>query len=130
MRASPAVVRSMQVLVRGRVLLVEDHDHVRELLESVLMQHGFAVAAYGTAEGALRHRGQFDLLITDAELPGLDGSALAREFRRRMPTLPVLLMSGDTGHAADLEGLSSHAFLQKPFSARTLVMRVEQLLSA
>ncbi len=115
---------------RGRVLLVEDDEDVRELLDGVLMHHGYSVAAYASAEEALRHRAPFDLVLTDALLPGLSGSAMAREIRRRSPGVPILLMSGDPGHAVDIEELTPHLFLQKPFSSHVLVARVNELLSA
>lgn len=113
-----------------RVLLVEDDQGVRELLDDVLMQHGFSVTAYGSAEEALRHVAPYDVLVTDAFLPGVDGPTLAREVRRGNPKLPVLLMSGDAGRAGELDELDAHSFLQKPFSAQALLRRVEELLSA
>jgi CheY-like chemotaxis protein len=120
----------MFAAARGRVLLVEDDESVRELLDGVLMHHGYSVAAYGSAEDALGHQDAFDLLLTDVVLPGLSGPGLAREIKRRSPEVPVLLMSGDAGHAGDLDELSPRAFLQKPFSSQALIASVERLLSA
>jgi DNA-binding response OmpR family regulator len=60
----------------------------------------------------------------------MNGPDLAREIRRTHPGVPVLLMSGDTGHVVDPKELDARGFLQKPFSARTLVTRVEELLTA
>ena len=113
-----------------RVLLVEDDEGVREVLDSVLWNHGFSVTAYGTAEDALEHDAPFDLLLTDVCLPGLNGPALAREIKRRTPAVQVLLMSGEASCAHDIEGLTPQAFLHKPFSSQALVDRVNQLLSA
>ncbi|MEQ1759664.1 MAG: ATP-binding protein [Vicinamibacterales bacterium] len=112
-----------------RVLLVEDDDDVRALLDSILMHHGFSVASYGTAEDALADSAPFDVLITDIVLPGQHGGDLAREFKRRRPGVPVLFMSGDAGNVADLEGLKPHAFLQKPFGTAAFVENIEELLS-
>ncbi len=113
---------------RGRVLLVEDDDAVRDLLQGVLTHYGFSVAAYPTAEDALEHQRPFDLLLTDVLLPGRNGPELTREMKRRRPGLPVLLISGDTGHVVDPGEVDARGFLQKPFSAHTLVARVEELL--
>jgi two-component system cell cycle sensor histidine kinase/response regulator CckA len=118
-----------QTRARGRVLLVEDDDSVRELLDGVLMHHGYSVASYGNAEDALDHQDPFDLLLTDVVLPGMDGPGLAREIQRRVPALPVLLMSGDAGHADDADELEPRGFLHKPFSSQTLISSVEQLLA-
>lgn len=121
---------SGQVQRRGRVVLVEDDEGVRDLLAGVLTHYGYEVDEYGSAEDALRHEGRFDLLLSDVLLPGMNGPDLAREMRRTRPGVPVLLMSGDTGHVVDPRELDAKGFLQKPFSARTLVARVEELLAS
>jgi|CXWL01.1.fsa_nt_gi signal transduction histidine kinase/ActR/RegA family two-component response regulator len=113
----------------SHVLLVEDDEGVRDLLVGVLTHYGYAVAAYGSAEDALTHTGRFDLLLTDVLLPGMNGPDLAREIRATYPGVPVLMMSGDTGHVVDPTDLDARGFLQKPFSARTLVTRVEELIA-
>lgn len=126
--AEPAQA-SASTEVRGRVVLVEDDDGVRELLVGVLTHYGYTVAAYGSGEDALEHEGRFDLLLSDVLLPGVNGPDLAREMRKKHPGVPVLLMSGDTGHVVDPKELDARGFLQKPFSARTLVTRVEELMA-
>ncbi len=115
--------------VRGRVMLVEDDEGVRDLLAGVLTHYGYEVDAYESAESALAHEGRFDLLLSDVLLPGMNGPDLAREIRKTYPGVPVLLMSGDTGHVVDPKELDARGFLQKPFSARTLVARVEDLIA-
>ena len=115
--------------MKGRVLLVEDDEGVRDLLIGVLTHYGYSVDAYGSAEQALEHNAPFDILLSDVLLPGMNGPELVREIRKRRPGVPVLLMSGDTGHVVDPKELDAKGFLQKPFSARTLVTRVEELLA-
>ncbi|MEQ1759056.1 MAG: ATP-binding protein [Vicinamibacterales bacterium] len=124
--AAPVPVEKVQ---RGRVVLVEDDEGVRELLAGVLAHYGYEVVAYPNAEDALGHTAAFDLLLSDVLLPGMKGPDLAREMRRKHPGVPVLLMSGDTGHVVDPKELDVKGFLQKPFSARTLVARVEELIA-
>jgi two-component system cell cycle sensor histidine kinase/response regulator CckA len=131
----PAVAES-QPAARGpepkaaRVRLVEDDDGVRDLLVGVLQHYGYTVEAFASAEAALADEGSFDLLLSDVLLPGMNGPELAREVRQRHPGVPVLLMSGDTGHVVDPRELDAGGFLHKPFSARTLATRVEELLRA
>lgn len=115
---------------RGRVLLVEDDDGVRDLLAGVLTHYGYAVEAFPNAEQALEHERMFDLLLSDVLLPGMNGPELAKAIRGSGRRVPVLLMSGDTGHVVDPKELDAGGFLQKPFSARTLVARVEALIEA
>jgi CheY-like chemotaxis protein len=115
---------------RKRVLLVEDDEGVRELVDGTSWRNGFSVSAYGTAEEALAHEAPFDLLLTDLGLPGLNGSARAREVRRRVPAVPVLMMSADADRAGEAGEMACRAFLHKPFSTHDLVDQVRQLLSA
>ncbi|NOT43587.1 MAG: response regulator [Acidobacteria bacterium] len=115
-----------------RLLVVEDDDGVRELLESMLEHHGFAVATAASAEDALAfepHR-DFDLLLTDVVLPGRSGPELARDLRTRAPDLPILFMSGHTGSVvgAGSDG-EAEAFIQKPFTSAMLVARIREMLA-
>jgi len=116
------------------VLLVEDEDSVRAVVERTLGELGYNVlsadrpsaarAAFEQLEGAI------DLLITDLVMPGGTGRELYEELAGGLPHLPVLFMSGypDRG-AVQLGGLPEGAeFLQKPFSPRTLGERVALIL--
>jgi CheY-like chemotaxis protein len=78
-----------------RVLLVEDEGAVRELLSSALERNGFDVVTAGSAEEALTLASPaFQILLSDISLPGMSGVQLARQLRRSLPSLRVLLMSG------------------------------------
>jgi len=127
--ANPVEAPKPVAPVHAKVLLVEDDEGVRDLLVGILTHYGYGVDAYASAEEALLHTGPFDLLLSDVLLPGMNGPDLAREMRRRHPGLAVLLMSGDTGHVVDPRELDAGGFLQKPFNARTLIERVEELLT-
>ena len=117
----------------NRVLLVEDDDAVREFLVESLSRHGFAVDMATTAEEALERwtGAQFDLLVTDVVLPGIDGRQLAQQVRSMSAGTPILFMSGYTGDLLeDGDVDSARAFLQKPFTSATLVDRVRELIGA
>jgi CheY-like chemotaxis protein len=113
------------------VLLVEDDEAVRELLIDMLRSHGLRVTPVGSAEEALASGHAFDLLVTDVGLPGASGPALARQVRRRAPGLPVLFISGQSSDLVedDAQLDAPRGFLQKPFSSRALVARVQELLN-
>jgi PAS domain S-box-containing protein len=106
------------------VLLVDDDRSVREMVGPTLIDHGYRVlsAADGAEALALfeRHAGEVTLVLTDLEMPVMDGPAMLRAVRARCPTLPVIIMSGELDA---LDGVSTHAVLRKPF-------RLEQLLAA
>ena len=115
----------------SRVLLVEDIEGVRDILKNLLEIHEFEVIPAPTAEDALalakKHR--FDILLTDVALPGLSGPELARDIRHMYPGTPVLFMSGHPANSIDPQDLEdARGFLQKPFSAATLVQRLNELL--
>jgi len=114
------------------VLLVEDEEAVRELLTSALERAGFEVHAATSGEEALELERQrrFDLLVTDVVLPKITGPQLAREIRHRSPETRVLFMSGYAGDSLDAaESGGPRTFIQKPFSSRTLIDRVRELLN-
>jgi len=116
---------------RPRVLLVEDESAVRELLSSALERNGFDVVAAGSAEEALTLASPvFRILLSDISLPGMSGVQLAKQLRRTLPGLRVLLMSG---YARDefAEGpnaLDDLPFIPKPFATRTVVERLRSLI--
>lgn len=117
---------------RVRILLVEDADAVRQTLTAVLQSRGFVVVPVGTAEQAidLARAERFDFLLTDVVLPGQSGPALAVEFRRQQPGVPILFMSGFSHGALRPEDLDTpRAFLQKPFRVQVLVERIRELLA-
>ena len=81
-----------------RVLLVEDNEAVRRLLQKVLGRAGYDVVAVGTAEEALElFAGSdyaCDLLVSDVVLPGMNGRALYDVLEAKRPGLPLLFVSG------------------------------------
>ena len=111
---------------KGRsVLLVDDDVCVRESLVRLLDCAGADVVGADSADAALElmdARATFDLVITDVLMPGTDGFTLALELRRRIATLPILLISGHAEQPIP-QRLSTDpkiAFLGKPFSLSEL----------
>ncbi|SFK37553.1 response regulator [Falsiroseomonas stagni] len=101
------------------VLLVEDDPLVRMTLVEGLSDSGFAVLEAEDAEMALRmlaRHPEIALLLTDINLPGADGFALARAARVLRPDLPVVYASGRFRQAEPGRGLAGAPFLAKPFS--------------
>jgi CheY-like chemotaxis protein len=102
-----------------RLLLVEDDPLLRMTLAEVLTEAGFTVVEAADAESALglvASRDDFDLLLTDINLPGADGFALACAARRLRPGLPVVYASGRLSEADPQRALPGAPFLAKPFS--------------
>jgi PAS domain S-box-containing protein len=118
---------------RNRILLVEDDPGVREVLQDVLRSHGFDVHAAATAEEAqTQAAGQmFDLLLSDVDLPGMNGARLAAGLLASQPGLRVILMSGypDDG-TIDGELDTRPMFLNKPFTSAVLLESVRKAFSS
>jgi len=117
----------------GTILLVEDEEAVRRLVERVLNKAGCkVVAAAGGHDGQARFLedpNSFDLLLTDLVMPGMDGRSLARVVRAARPGLPVIFMSGyDDPERVDLHG-AGERFLQKPLEAASLLAEVAAALA-
>jgi signal transduction histidine kinase/CheY-like chemotaxis protein len=91
----------------GRVLLVEDDEAVADMVCQLIESGGHSCKRVADGRTALAEleRGQFDLVFSDIVMPGpLDGVELAREIRRRWPTLPVVLTTGYSGRATVAPG--------------------------
>ncbi|MEZ5317524.1 MAG: response regulator transcription factor [Vicinamibacterales bacterium] len=117
-----------------RVLVVEDEPHIRELVRLHLGLEGLEVteAADGDAGLRLIREQDFDLLILDLMLPGLDGLALCRATRggARNTDVPILMLTARREESDKVVGLESGAddYLTKPFGIRELVARARALL--
>ena len=111
------------------VLVAEDEPLVRDLAVSVLEGGGFAVRSAANGQDALelfeRHAEAIDVVVTDMVMPEIGGKELAARVLERRPETPIVYMSGytDEAPAGDPEG-GAPTFLQKPFSAETLVSTV------
>jgi signal transduction histidine kinase len=117
------------------VLLVEDEDRVRVLLNSVLTLHGYTVLEASTGEDALRlarqHPGPIHLMLTDIVMPGMNGYETAQCLSALRPEMTILYMSGYTDETTLYPGTdrSPVPFLQKPFSPEALTARVREELA-
>ena len=119
----------------GTVLVVEDEDAVRSLAVAILERAGYNVFSARNsqeAEAAFQESGRdFALLLTDVIMPGGSGPDLHRRLSASRSPLPVLYMSGYTGHVTvDQRRLETGApFLQKPFDADVLLRAVRRAMN-
>lgn len=116
-----------------RVLLIEDAEEVRLLLELVLASDGFEVSAAGDGPAGLAAAREQapDVVLLDVQLPGLDGPEVLRELRRTPATaaVPVVFLTAEppSSHPA-LEALGARGVLRKPFAVDTLGAQLAALL--
>ena len=109
-------------------LVVDDEALVLMLISMVLTARGWLViqASNGNEALAKAEYAELDLLVTDDEMPGMNGRSLAHRLCQRDSHLPVLVVSGSPEASTWAEG-ASHAFLAKPFGIEALAARVESL---
>lgn len=119
----------------ARILVVDDEADIRDAFAVILEREGHAVtkAADGAQAAQLHHHGQFDLIITDLTMPGLDGIELTRTVRTDLRSdIPILLVTASTLPQdivdAKQAGITEH--LAKPCKLAVLRDRVAVLLGA
>ena len=116
------------------ILLVEDEVIVRELMYGVLEREGYEVLACGhPAEGitvSKRLGRQIDLLLTDMDMPEMNGREMADRIHAILPQLPVEFISGSGEHALTQGGWldAEVEYLQKPFTFQALKQKVAKVL--
>jgi len=116
--------------MKARILLVEDDPALREALGDTLELGGYAYRAVESAESALLalQEDVFELVISDVNMPGMDGHALQALIRLRYPQLPVLLMTAFAAVERAVEAMRQGAvdYLVKPFEPKKLLDLVAQ----
>ena len=117
-----------------RVLVVEDEPTVRSVIERTLKLAGYRVVVASNGDEGLRladERGPFELLITDAVMPGLSGWEVGRRLGARWPQLCILYISGYAEDAVTQGALEpGMQFLQKPFSPSELLATLRRILDS
>ncbi len=114
-----------------KVLVVDDEDAVRELIELYLKKEGFEVIHARDGKEALRLNGEHhpDLVILDLMLPGLDGWDVCRQIRvaSKVPIIMLTARAEEVDRIVGLE-LGADDYVVKPFSPRELVARAKAIL--
>jgi DNA-binding response OmpR family regulator len=114
------------------ILIAEDEDSVRRLLERALTQAGHRVvtAIDGAEALAALAREDFDLLLTDIRMPRIDGITLALKTAKDYPKVRILMMTGFADEKQRAHGLEflSHDIIAKPFALPLLLQTVDAVL--
>jgi DNA-binding response OmpR family regulator len=113
-----------------QILLVDDDREVREMLATGLRLRGYAALQADNATDALRLAAdprRLSLLVTDFEMPMIDGLELIHRFRALRPGIPVLLISGSVHYPTDAVHDPEIPLLHKPFELSEFLARVRLL---
>ena len=112
--------------MQQRVLIIDDEKHLRDMLALVLTTHGLEVTTCGNAAEALLQPmlHEFQYILTDHNMPGMNGLDLTRQLRRRLPYAVIIGMSG-TDQSIDFLLAGANDFLHKPFEVRDLALMLK-----
>ncbi len=117
--------------VAPHLLIVDDDERIRGLLQKYLMRNGFLVSAARDAAHARRLLSglEFDLIMMDVMMPGEDGVTLTRSLRSELTT-PILLLTARGETEDRIAGLEAGAddYLAKPFEPKELLLRINAIL--
>ena len=115
-----------------RVLVVEDEEAIRTGLIDVLVFHGYEVDSAATGPDGLEKAltGQFELVLLDIMLPGMDGYEICDRIRAVDRNQPIIMLTAKTSDEEIVQGLKLGAddYVPKPFSIQQLVLRIEAVL--
>lgn len=115
----------------AHLLIVDDDERIRSLLQKFLIRNGFLVSSARDAAHARRILSglEFDLIVLDVMMPGEDGLSLCRDLRSKMTT-PILLLTAKSETDDRITGLEAGAddYLAKPFEPKELLLRINAIL--
>lgn len=121
----------MTVGTEVHLLIVDDDERIRGLLQKFLIKNGFLVTTARDAAHARRLLTglEFDLIVLDVMMPGEDGMSLTRDLRAKLST-PVLLLTAKGETSDRIAGLEAGAddYLAKPFEPKELLLRINAIL--
>jgi two-component system alkaline phosphatase synthesis response regulator PhoP len=116
----------------AKILLIEDDDSIRELVCFNLLEEGYDVESSGDGSGglSLALSGDFDLILLDVMLPGVDGFEILKAVRSGGLITPVIMLTAKRGEVDKVLGLEFGAddYITKPFSVHELKARIKAVL--
>lgn len=121
-------------MANEKILIVDDEENIRKLVEYNLAKNGYRAVAVATGEEALKLSREIlpDLIVLDLMLPGTDGFEVCRLLRSdsRTSTIPIIMLTAKGEDADIVTGLELGAddYVTKPFSPRVLLARIRRIL--
>ena len=115
---------------RIRILLAEDDESIREYLARALERTGYDVDSVdnGLAALPMLEKAEYDLLLTDIVMPGMDGIELAQKTTQIAPKMRIMFITGFAAVALRSNKTPAHAkVLSKPFHLKDLVLEVDRM---
>lgn len=121
----------MEEMDNGKILIVDDEDRIRRLLKMYLEREGYTTEEAENGDEALELAlaNDYDLILLDLMMPGIDGVEVCRQLREKKAT-PVIMLTAKGEEANRVQGfeVGTDDYIIKPFSPREVVLRVKALL--
>ena len=117
----------------GKMLVVDDDQKSRNILERILAPTDYEVEIVKSGEEAVKRlkRSEFNLVLTDLDMPGMDGLELLSYVKSRYPDVPVIMVSGVATEESRNEALEIGAvgLLSKPYTRDQLLVIISESLA-
>lgn len=114
-----------------RILIVDDEKNIALTLKELLALKGYDVQAVFTGTGAIERLGQgdLDLILLDIQMPDISGVEILRQAKKNYPDIKTVVLSGFLEeYDREIEEIGCNAFLNKPFSIKTLIRLLDSVL--
>ena len=117
---------------KGKILLAEDDDYLRELVKDALEEENYTITACANGQEAidLFDKTQFDICLLDIMMPVKDGFTVAKKIRQQSDVIPILFISTKTLIEDKVEGYQKGAddYIVKPFNMKELLLKLDVFL--
>jgi CheY-like chemotaxis protein len=117
------------------VLVADDEAAILDMTKTTLQAYGYRVLTAGDGTEAIavcaKHKGEIEVVITDMMMPYMDGPATIRALQKLDPGIKLIAVSGLMGNekVAEVAGSTPVTFLQKPYTAETLLTTLHQVIT-
>ncbi len=129
---APDSLRNGEHIAQKGILIIEDEDGVRAVLEELLSMEGYKTIAVNNGfEGLSRFKQtQIDLVFTDVRMPGMSGREVYKAIRKINPNTPVIVVTGWEPEAVrrEFNDIAANVVLKKPFDVDEVLDLVSELI--
>jgi DNA-binding NtrC family response regulator len=119
-------------MAQQRVMLIDNEEGLCRMMEAVLLDNGFIVKAYTRSFEAVEEfrPGEWDLVVTDVKMPGIDGLEVLQRIKEKSPEIPVIMITAFATVEMSIQALRRGAYdmLTKPFEPEELIYRIKNAL--
>ena len=117
-----------------RILMIDDDKHMHRILQLYLRSRNVEVVGVSSGRMALHKLDEesFDLVLTDIQMPGMDGRELIQRIRQKYPDLPILIISAyeEEKFQNEINSLKNVQMVAKPFDQNTILEKIDKLLQS